>query len=273
MSCCCVETSTQVRLLSLSGTVPSISPIGRPIQYSPSQRSNHDDSFVQLGCLYLPLKTMLGLRFGKLLVIATAPKKGRQKKWTCKCDCGNVTTPFAFSLKSGKSTSCGCIAANKAKTRWKEATPEMRSKQGEKGKTHGLSKHPAYQTWADMKNRCNNPNHKWFPSYGGRGITVCSEWLNSFESFWKDMGPTWSSGLSLGRIDNNDSYCIKNCRWETPTQQQNNRSVSVFIATPHGELTLAQAARLFGVSYECLRYRVNSGWPTEDFFNPSQRKT
>lgn len=214
---------------------------------------------------------MIGKRFGRLVVIAAAPKTTRQKKWVCQCDCGAITTPFEFSLKENKSKSCGCIAAQKSKDRWANATEEMRLARSKQARTHGMSKHPAYQAWADMRQRCTRPSHKWFTSYGGRGIKVCAEWDSSFEAFWQCMGSTWEKGLTLGRIDNDGDYEPTNCRWETKTQQQNNRSVSRYIETPTGFMTISQAAREYGISHGCLKYRVDSGWSYDRLFKKSMR--
>ena len=214
---------------------------------------------------------LTGARFGRLAVIGLADKRGRHQRWLCQCDCGKQTKSFGFSLRDGKSQSCGCIAAEKSKARWENPTPEMRAAQSAKvKKTHQKSKHPAYRVWTDMKSRCNKEGHKWFPSYGGRGVRVCERW-SSFENFWDDIGHAWQKGLQLGRIDNDKGYSPENCRWETPEQQQSNKSNNVFVDTEVGRLTMSQAARHYGISRACLGYRIRSGYPVEKLFNPSQR--
>lgn len=82
---------------------------------------------------------------------------------------------------------------------------------------------PLYRTWSDMKTRCYNKNHKYFGRYGGRGITVCDEWLASFEAFLKDMGRKPSPKHSLDRIDNDMGYSKENCKWSNISEQQSNR--------------------------------------------------
>lgn len=215
-------------------------------------------------------KNHVGEKFGLLTVIEKAITTSKHDKWHCVCECGKKSTPFGFSLRSGETKSCGCVAANKSKERWKNASKEDRLKLGEKSKTHGMSKHHAYQSWADMRQRCNNKKHKWYPSYGGRGINVCAEW-ESFEKFWQDMGELWFPKAQIGRLDNNIGYSKENCRWETALQQQNNKSNSRFIMTPDGELTMSQAARKYGVSFGCLLYRINAGYPEDQLFKKSQR--
>ena len=91
------------------------------------------------------------------------------------------------------------------------------------GETHGLSNTKEYRTWISMKERCLNPNHRSYSYYGGRGILVCPEWINSFKKFYEDMGEK-PKGLTLDRINNNHSYSKENCRWATyHTQALNKR--------------------------------------------------
>ena len=220
----------------------------------------------------------IGYRSGRLVVVAESEKRGRHRRWDCLCDCGKTTTTLDFSLRAGSSKSCGCIAAEKSKARWATPSAEreaLRAKlsRSSTNASHRLSKHPAYRSWADMKSRCTVSSHKWFPSYGARGITVCQEWLDSFEAFWNDMGETWFPKAQLGRKNNDGPYCKNNCEWETAKQQQNNKSNNVFIDTPMGRVTLARAAEIYGISSGCLSYRLSAGYTGEDLFKPSQRKS
>lgn len=214
---------------------------------------------------------LVGMKFGLLTVLEKAPSQRRHDKWHCICDCGKKTNSFGFCLRNGKSKSCGCIAANKSKERWKDPTLEARKKQSEKSKTHGMSKHKAYQSWADMKQRCNNKKHKWYPTYGGRGISVCDSW-QTFDCFWDDMKGSWFDGAQIGRLNNDGDYCLENCRWETPIEQQNNKSNNKFVLTPIGKMTLSAASKMYGISYGCLRYRISAGISQDKLFQKSQRK-
>lgn len=218
----------------------------------------------------------IGERFGKLVVLSEATKEernSRHRKMHCICDCGNKTMTMLFTLKNGSARSCGCIAANKAKERWRNPTKGMikqRKEQGEKNRTHGMSTHPAFQQWADMKSRCLNKSHVWYSSYGGRGITVDESWL-SFDVFWSDMGDSWGKGLQINRIDNDKGYCKDNCKWSTRSEQQRNKSNTRYIETPDGRMDITSASEFYGVSTGCLRYRYDKGYRDLDLIKKSQR--
>lgn len=208
-------------------------------------------------------RDLAGERFGKLTVQHQVPVENGTSKWRCICDCGKEAESFGFCLTSGTAKSCGCVAADKARVRFKAMSAEALKKLGDHSRTHGMSKHGAFQSWADAKTRCFNTAHKWYPSYGGRGITMCQEWATSFEAFWSDLGDTWFQGAQIGRIDNEGDYTKENCRWETAKEQQNNKTNNCLIETPKGVMTVAQAAELWCISSGALRHRLKVGWPVE----------
>ena len=157
---------------------------------------------------------LTGKTFGRLTVMALSeppkPTKYKALYWLCRCDCGNQTIVSGGNLSSGKIKSCGCLR--------KELT--------EKNKKHGMCDTRLYHIYQAMKARCFNANHNKYKNYGGRGISICCEWLgeNGFQTFaeWS-MSNGYSDELSIDRIDVNKGYSPENCRWTNSTIQNFNR--------------------------------------------------
>lgn len=146
-----------------------------------------------------------------------------------------------------------------------------------KGAKHGLSHTREYRAWVDMRRRCYYLKHKWFPSYGGRGISICSEWYWSFERFYADMGPKPGPNYSLERLDNNGDYTPTNCTWATRSEQQHNKReyklrVDGRLLTFNGIThNLRGWARITGIKYSTLNSRHYAGLPAEEILDKNRR--
>ena len=200
---------------------------------------------------------LTGQRFGRLTVVKRAedyvkPSGQHKTQWLCKCDCGNETVVVACNLKSGHTNSCGCLQKEKVK---------------EANTKHGMRHSRVYDTWSDMKKRCIDKNNNNYKYYGGRGITICDEWLE-FESFYKwAIENGYNNSLTIDRIDVNGNYEPKNCRWANIKTQNNNKRNNRYITHNGKTQTMKQWAEELNINYNTLNSRVDRGWSIDRAFN------
>jgi len=196
-------------------------------------------------CCHAP--DISGQRFGRLVVVRYSHSQ-RGAMWECVCDCGNFTTVRGGNLRSGNTTSCGCV---------------QRSSIGDLRRTHGQSRSPEFRIYMAMIQRCENPNSPAFADYGGRGIRVAREWRLSFESFLADVGPRPSNAHSLDRIDVNGNYEPGNVRWATRKEQARNMRSNRLLTHNGQTMTLAEWGEKTGLGRYVIEQRLRSGWSVE----------
>lgn len=168
---------------------------------------------------------------------------------SCECACGKIIEVQAQHLRTGNTSSCGCKKV------------ELQNKARMK---HGLSKTRIFNIWQGMKARCYNSKTVGYENYGGRGISVCSEWLNDFMCFYEwSINNGYSEELSIDRIDVNGNYEPSNCRWADDETQANNKRNNIII-THNGEtMNLSQWAKKLDIPVHVLINRRNLGWSDE----------
>lgn len=214
-----------------------------------------------------PFKDLSGKRFGRLVAIKTCGiSKGGGYRWLCQCDCGNEKIVPVSYLTTGQTRSCGClhtevvIKQNKSQEKRKSTAEWNRIYK----KTHGQTKTRLYKIWQGMKKRCLDPNSHAYKDYGGRGISVCQEWVDSFEAFFDwaiDSG--YMEDLTIERKDNDGDYTPENCKWAGVFEQANNKRSNVYLTSDGKTQTLKQWADELGMNYSTMHSRLKMGWPVE----------
>lgn len=187
------------------------------------------------------LKISNGDRFSKWTVLREGSKHyGGDRRWWCRCDCGNERLVFGSMLNSGGSTRCASC----------------------RKVTHGMCSTSTYKTYQKMLERCLSKNSISYPNYGGRGISVCDRWAKSFEAFYEDMGEK-PEGLSIERIDNSKGYFPGNCRWATAKEQARNKRNNHFVEHDGQRKCLAEWAEATGIPASVIATRIRSGYSPE----------
>jgi hypothetical protein len=207
-------------------------------------------------------KMRTGQRYGRLVAVSYSGKDKRNNvRWLYRCDCGNEHVTSASSVRNGYTTSCGCYQKELAAI-------NGRTYDGSHHVTHGLRHSPEYRVWANMIARCERPSTDRYQEYGGRGIKVCEEWRNSFETFFAYLGAKPSPSHSIERIDVNGNYAPGNVRWATRAEQMRNRRSNVFVVYRGQKMIFKDACKLAGVNYLRARKLYLDGLPIEHVLAP-----
>lgn len=202
-----------------------------------------------------------GKRFGQLVVSrCLSGNRWGNRMWLCLCICGDEVVVAGGNLQSGNTKSCGCLRTKR--------TMETKT-------THGHTKNrkptSIYRSWQNIIQRCTNRVVHNYSDYGGRGITLCQEWLK-FENFIRDMACGWKPGLTIDRIDNHKGYSKDNCRWATKKEQARNRRSNRFISCFGKTQTLVEWSEETGIGEDTITQRLGRGWETEKALTASIRK-
>ena len=183
-----------------------------------------------------------GKKYNRWTVLSLDRIENKKAYWLCQCECGKKKTICTANLKSGHSKSCGCLN--------REA----------KYKTHEKTNTRIYGIYNGIKTRCYNKNMNMYKYYGGRGIKMCDEWKNNFESFYQwSINNGYRDELTIDRIDVNKNYEPNNCRWIPMNEQHYNRTDNVYYIINNQKKCLAELCKEYNMPYQTVRKRLERG--------------
>lgn len=201
---------------------------------------------------------LTGQRYGRLVVLGRDNRESRKTYFMCRCDCGNMKSVRADSLKAGLIRSCGCMKKEQDRTNLTA------------NHSHKMSGTRLYGIWQGIKKRCYNPHDARYDRYGGRGIKVCDEWRQDFSAFYGwAIQNGYDETLTIDRIDNDGDYCPENCRWSNQQEQARNRSSNIRITIGNATKTLTEWCEIFQVDSNVVlsRYHRNGFIGIDELFN------
>jgi hypothetical protein len=194
---------------------------------------------------------LTGHHYGRLTVVEFDSIKAHHRAyWICRCECGQIKSICGHDLTTGYTKSCGCLRVDNGYHQLIK---------------HGKSRTKLYYVYQSMKQRCTDKNHHAYRDYGGRGITVCNEWLR-FAVFYDwaiKNGYKENSTLSIDRIDVNGNYCPENCRWTNIDTQANNKRSNKYLELNGERHSIAEWAKILGGSTSLIHSRLRNGWNIE----------
>lgn len=193
---------------------------------------------------------VIGAKYSRLTVRESlGVDKHKKRLWLCDCECGKTVRATSRAIATGNTKSCGCLRKERI---------------GAQRRTHGKSKSLEYQNWCAIKSRCDNPDNQDYALYGGRGITVCDRWANSFENFLEDMGQRPFKSATVDRKDPSGNYTPDNCKWATQKQQCRNKRNNRLLTANGETLPICEWAERSGVSQGTIWSRLSLGWSEEE---------
>lgn len=202
---------------------------------------------------------LTGEQFGRWTVLQCAGRgKHGELQYKCRCECGTERIIRRSSLTSGNSKSCGCLSKDIAK---------------KLNTSHGATHTRLYRIWAGIIQRCCNSRKRYeWEKYGGRGISVCDEWKNSFENFQKwALSNGYNEHLSIDRIDVNRGCFPENCRWATAKEQGNNTRSCRKITYKGKTKTMRGWEEEMGLSKGVIYWRLKHGWSEKEAIETKHR--
>jgi len=200
-------------------------------------------------------KMQVGEVYGNLTVLQLTEgtrASGKPKYMAvCRCTCGSEVEIERHNLKTGNTSKCkDCAKITRAENRRRHGHSMSRKDIDPEG-------YGTYTIWQAMKRRCNNPTDRRYADYGGRGITVCEAWQDSYEQFLSDMGIRPTPQHQIDRIDNDGPYSPENCRWSTRMEQASNKRNNRLITAFGQSKTATQWARDTGIQRKTITRRID----------------
>lgn len=222
------------------------------------------------GCYYdfdlSKQKRHIGEKYNRLTIIDYIPKEERknvQYNYLCKCDCGNIIPASINRLKNGHTKSCGCLK------------DEVKQNIGSLNRKYKISNKRLYSIYKVMTRRCLDSTDMRYKDYGGRGITICDEWMGEkgFDNFCEwSISNGYKENLTIDRINVDGNYEPNNCRWITNKEQQNNRRNCHYIEYDGKTYTVTQWSEILNIPVHKFRYHIGKGKTIQeilDFYKDS----
>lgn len=201
------------------------------------------------------------MKYGKLTLLSKTDKKPGIH-WKMQCDCGEIEERSARDVRASVKRGCEpcCLKCKSI----------ISAINGRKNKSHGFSTSMPnlYDVYRQMIYRCYNESSKDYKNYGGRGIVVCDEWLNSISSFMQwAISSGYKKGITLERVNVNGNYEPSNCTWIANELQAKNTRKATLVIIDECHMTLPDAAKYKGISERTLKTRLRLNWSLDDALN------